>query len=71
MPAVRASISVPLSDPRPLDGGITGDMLAQMSPGRKAKFFPPPGAPGHLLTRSAEADELPPEEGSAARKSRR
>jgi hypothetical protein len=35
MPAVRASVSVPLSDPRPLDGGITGDMLAQMEAGRK------------------------------------
>ena len=39
MPAVRASISVPLSDPRPLDGGITGDILAQMARARKTKFF--------------------------------
>jgi hypothetical protein len=37
MPAVRASISVPLSDPRPLDGGITGDMLAQKRRQRKVK----------------------------------
>jgi hypothetical protein len=72
MTAVRASMSVPLSDPRPLDGGITANILAQINSGSKTFFSPrSPRAPGHLLTRSAEADELPPEEGSAARKSRR
>ncbi len=44
MTAVRASMSVPLSDPRPLYGGIQGDILAQKSPGRKVK--PPGGAGG-------------------------
>ena len=40
MTAVRASMSVPLSDPRPLDGGITANILAQMNPGRKTNFSP-------------------------------
>jgi len=66
MTAVRASMSVPLSDPRPLNGGITANILAQMESGCNTKKK---RSPDHLLTRTAEAEAPPPVEGSAARKS--
>jgi hypothetical protein len=71
MTAVRASMSVPLSDPRPLQGGIQADILAQKHPARKVKPPHRGGRPDYLLTRSTEAGERPPDEGSAARKSKR
>lgn len=44
MTAVRASMSVPLSDPRPLNGGITAIILAQNSFSINVKSPAPPRA---------------------------
>ncbi len=57
MTAVRASMSVPLSDPRPLNGGITAVILAQKSFSSKVKPLsrsaPPP--PPHSVTMALAA----------------